>query len=125
MKRFSPDTRGLGGKHLISRIVSTHGRTIRDIKSSCSVYVDFENNRPNSSTLNGRTKKKKVLIKRKLSTDCYEPETFSLIKKLSQNKRKRINFRLETHKNELKILRRKMSSMPYSWFSISSYIFNP
>jgi hypothetical protein len=125
MKRFLPDTRGLGGKHLVSKIVTNHVKNIRDIKSSCSVFVDCERKRPTSSTLNDKRKKKKVLIKRKLSTDCYEPETYSLIQTLSQNKRRRSNFRVKSHNNELKILKRKMSGMPYSWFSISSYIFNP
>ena len=116
MRKFGPDTRGLGGRMIVNRIIEDHSKKMRQIKTSCSVYVDSGN---------VCRRKKKVLIKRKLSTDCYEPETYPLRDSLSQNKKKRSSLQLHLQDLEHLTLKRKISSMRHSWFSISSFIFNP
>lgn len=125
MKRFSPDTRNLGGRHLVSKIISNHQKTIKNISTSCSVTFSAPVSRSQFySSISPKQEKKTVLLKRKLSTDCYEPETFGLIKKISRNKKKRKNFHQVKHEDELGILKKKMRKMRFSWFSISEFVLN-
>lgn len=125
MNRFSPDTRNLGGRHLVSKIITNHQQTIKNISTSYSATFSAPASRshfyPSTSP---KSPKKTVMLKRKLSTDCYEPATFALIPKISRNKKKRKNFQILKHEAELKILKRKVRKMSFSWFSISEFVLN-
>jgi len=124
MSRFVPDTRNIGGRHLVSKIVTNHRRLKGRILSSCSVTVSPSVSRSQhfSLVLGNSEEPKRVLMKRKLSTDCYKPDTFELSKNLSRNKKKRKNFQESKHEDELKILKKKMRKMKFSWFSISDFV---
>ena len=156
MSRFLPDTRNLGGRHLVSKIITNHRKLKSRILSSHSITVSpslsrsqnysslMQNNDEKKSVLLNRKLstdcykpetfdspimknnegKKTVLLNRKLSTDCYKPDTFELSKKLSRNKKKRKNFQELKHEDELRILRKKMRKMKFSWFSISEFVLN-
>ena len=125
MRKLGPDTRGLGGRMIVNRIIVDHAKKLRDIKSSCSVYLEDRPSGSTGSTSSTGRRKRKVMIKRKLSTDCYEPETYSLRSSLSRNKKKRQSLQVHAQHLERSTLKRKISAMRHSWFSISSFVFNP
>jgi hypothetical protein len=122
MKSFSPDTRNIGGRYLISGIKKNHKQSLDLISMSSTRNVSV-NKRKYKKSVNLDDYSFKSDIKKEFlsgyrqksfrigSVDSTAPETLNLSRVLSSNKKKRRMRLFNNHDHELKNLKRKIEEI--------------